>query len=171
MPAISELLQSKRVNTALMAVIRSQIKRSQANEANLREISSMYKDTIPPVLTHEEDTTQGEDKRELGELESELEKTASAVEAADPRVTSPVVPCNNNWCEEYNFDDVMLLGGKNKKKVSRSEKREARYNYAKTQSIVRSGFNLVISKPELRKLQDEDPMIQELKTKNPKVCN
>ena len=61
----------------------------------------------------------------LGELESELEKTASAVEAA-----------------EHNFDDVMLVGGKNKKKVSRSEKREARYNHAKTQSIVRSGFNL-----------------------------
>ena len=50
-------------------------------------------------------------------MESELEKIASVVEAAEPRVTSPVVPCNNNWCEEYNFDDVnMLLGGKNKKK-------------------------------------------------------
>ena len=44
----------------------------------------MYKDTTPPVLTHEEDTTQGEDKQELGKLESELEKTASAVEAAEP---------------------------------------------------------------------------------------
>ena len=168
-PGLSELLQSKSVNTALMAVTRSQTKRSQAKEANLREVSSMYKDTTPPVLTHEEDTIQGEDKRELGELESEPEKTASAVEAAEPRVTSPVVPHNNNWCEEYNFDAVMFIDGKNKKKVSRSEKREARYNHAKTQNIVRSGFNLDISKPELRKLQDEDPMIQELKAKNPEV--
>ena len=63
----------------------------------------------------------------------------------------------------------MFVGGKNKKKVSRSEKREAHYNHAKTQSIVRSSFNLDISKPELRKLQDKDPMIQELKTKSPEV--
>ena len=41
-PGLSELLQSKRVNTALMAVTRSQTKRSQANEANLREVSSIY---------------------------------------------------------------------------------------------------------------------------------
>ena len=61
----------------------------------------------------------------------------------------------------------MFVGGKNKKKVSRSEKREACYNHAKTQSIVRSGFNLDISKPELRKLRNEDPMIRELKTKYP----
>ena len=164
-PGLSVLLQSKSVNTALMAMTHSQTKRSQSNEANLREVSSVYKDTTPPVLTHEEDTTQGEDKQELGKLESELEKTASAVEAAEPRVTSPVVPRNNNWDEEYNFDDVMFIGGKNKKKVSRSEKREACCNHANTQNIVRSGFNLDISKPELRKLQDEDPMIQELKAK------
>ena len=44
----------------------------------------MYKDTTPPVLTHEEDTTQGEDKQALGKSESELEKTASAVEATEP---------------------------------------------------------------------------------------
>ena len=63
----------------------------------------------------------------------------------------------------------MFIGGKNKKRVSRSEKREARYNHAKTQSILRSGLNLDISKPELWKLQDEDPMIQEFKKKNPEV--
>ena len=63
----------------------------------------------------------------------------------------------------------MFVGGKNRKRVSRSEKREARYNHAKTQSILRSGFNLDISKPELRRLQDEDPMIQEFKKKNPEV--
>ena len=163
-PGLSELLQSKRDNTALMAVTRSQTKRSQANEANLREVSLMHKDTPPPVLTHEKD-----DAGELSRLKSELEKTASTVEAAELSVASPGVPHANNWYEEYNFDDVMFVGGKNKKSVSRSEKREASYNHAKTQSILRSGFNLDISKPELRKFQDEDPMIQEFKKKNPEV--
>ena len=51
------------------------------NEANLREVSSIHKDTPPPVLTHE----KGDDEGELGQLESELEKTACAVEAAEPR--------------------------------------------------------------------------------------
>ena len=57
---LSELLQSKRDNTALMAVTRSQTKRSQANEANLREVSLMHKDTPPPVLTHGKDDDAGE---------------------------------------------------------------------------------------------------------------
>ena len=92
---LSELLQSKRDNRGLMDVTCSQIKRSQANEANLKEVSSMYKDTPPTVLMHEEATTQGEDRGELDKLESELEKIASAVEAAEPRVTSPVVPHND----------------------------------------------------------------------------
>ena len=58
---------------------------------------------------------------------------------------------------------------KTRKRFPDQKKREARYNHAKTQNIVRSGFNLDISKPELRKLQDEDPVIQELKAKNPEV--
>ena len=127
-PGLSELLQLKRENTALMAVTCSQTKRLQANEANLRDVSLIHKDIPPPVSTHKK-----EDEGELGELESEPEKTASAVEAAEPRVTSPGVPHINNWHEEYNFDDVMFVGGKNKKKGSRSEKREVCYNHAKTQ--------------------------------------
>ena len=49
-PDLSELLQSKRDNTALI-VTHSQTKRSQANEANLREVSLTHKDTPPSVLT------------------------------------------------------------------------------------------------------------------------
>ena len=63
---LSELIQLKRDDTALMAVTRSQTKTSQANEANLREVSLIHKDTPPPVLTHE----KGEDNGKLGELES-----------------------------------------------------------------------------------------------------
>ena len=143
-----------------MAVTHSQTKRSQANEANLREVSLMHKDTPPPVLTHGKEDDAGE----LGQLKSKLEKTASAVEATEPSVTSPGVPHTNNWYEEYNFDDLMVVGGKNKKRVSRSEKREARYNHAKTQSILRSGFNLEAKITEASGRGSYDTRIQKEKS-------
>lgn len=138
-----------------MVVTRSQTKRSQANNANLGEVSSTYNVTPTPVMAHgESDITQGDSKVEPSQLECDLEKIENAAESG---VTNLVVD-DNVWQKEYNFDDDMFVGGKNKKKRTRSEKREAHHSHARTQSYLRSGFNLDISQQELCKLQNEDPM-------------
>ena len=71
------------------------------------------------------------------------------------------------WQTEYNFDDDMFIGNeKRRENKSRSEKRKDRYKHAR-QKTLDGDLTLDISRHELRKLQDEDQVIQGWRKRNP----
>ena len=74
---------------------------------------------------------------------------------------SNVVGQSDIWLTEYNFDEDMFVGKKNRKeKKSRSEKRdpEDHYKHAR-QKIMVGDMTFDISRQQLRKFQEEDHRI------------
>ena len=69
----------------------------------------------------------------------------------------------NVLSREYNFeDDVFVGGGKDKgPKETRSEKRKRRYEHARAKRAQEGDLDLNITKEELCKLQEEDPLIHD----------
>ena len=63
----------------------------------------------------------------------------------------------------------MFVGGEKNKgpKETRSEKRKRRYEHAKAKRAQEGDLDLNLTKEELRKLQEEDPLIQGLRKLRP----
>ena len=70
---------------------------------------------------------------------------------------------------EFNLSDDMFVGGEKDKgpRKPRSERRKMRYEHARAQRACVGDLNPAISKEELRKLQDADLMIQDLRELKP----
>ena len=134
-PDLSELLRAERQEKVLMVVTRSQTKRAEINRTEQAELEKIEVTTTPS-------------RREIpsnGPPEPE---------------GSNVVGQSDVWLTEYNFDEDMFVGNKNRKeKKSRSEKREDRYKHAR-QKIMVGDMALDISRQKLRKLQEEDHRIE-----------
>ena len=184
-PNLFELLQSKQDGKALMVVTRSQAKRLQNEHAE--DIGSTQNSIATPVMVHKEEVTQGGSEGELRQPEShqepnitqggselelrqaESDQTNGSESGVTPGKTDMVLD-NNVWQTEFNLNDEMFVGSqKAKVKKSRSEKRKARNHYAEVQIAQRNDFNLDISRQELRKLQDDDLMIQNCRKRNPDI--
>ena len=63
----------------------------------------------------------------------------------------------------------MFVDGEKDKgpKETRSEKRKRRYEHARAKRAQEGDLNLNLTKEELRKLQEEDPLIQDLRKSRP----
>jgi len=70
---------------------------------------------------------------------------------------------------EYSFDDDVFVGSEKDKgpRKTRSEKRERRHKHAKAKRACDGVLNLNLTMEELRKLQEEDPLIQDLRKSRP----
>ena len=75
----------------------------------------------------------------------------------------------NVLSREYNFEDDVFVGGEKDKgpKETRSEKRKRRYEHARAKRAQEGDLDLDLTKEELRKLQEEDPLIQDLRKSRP----
>ena len=128
----------KKENKALMVVMRSQNRRQPNSEVALED---------------------------SGGVAVELVTTESRAEAEVETVSTEA----NVLSREYNFeDDVFVDGGKDKgPKETRSEKRKRRYEHARAKRAQEGDLDLNLTKEELRKLQEEDPLIQDLRKSRP----
>ena len=66
---------------------------------------------------------------------------------------------------EYNFEDNVFVGGEKDKgpKETRSEKRKRQYEHARAKKAQEGDLDLDLTKEELCKLQEEDPLIQDVR--------
>ena len=136
------MLRAERQEKALTVVTHSQTKRAEITQTEQAELEKIEEVTATP--------SRGEVPSN-GSLEPE---------------GSNIVGQSDVWLTEYNFDEDMFVGNKNRKeKKSRSEKREDCYKHARQKMV--DDLTLDISRQQLRKLQEEDHRIQRLREKNP----
>lgn len=66
---------------------------------------------------------------------------------------------------EFCFEDEVFVGSEKDKgpEKTRSEKRKRRYEHARAKRVCDGDLNLSLAKEELRNLQEEDPLIQDLR--------
>ena len=75
----------------------------------------------------------------------------------------------NLLSREYNFEDDVFVGGEKDKgpKETRSEKRKRQYEHARAKKAQEGDLDLDLTKEELHKLQEKDPLIQNLRKSRP----
>ena len=131
----------KKENKALMIVTRSQSRRQPTNEVAVESV-----------------TTESRAEAEVEDVNS--------VPLSEETVSTEA----NVLSREYNFEDDVFVGGEKDKspKETRSEKRKRRYEHAARAKKAQEGDpDLDLTKQELRKLQEENPLIEDLRKSRP----
>ena len=130
----------KKEDKALMVVTRSQSRRQPNSEVAVESI-----------------TTESRAEAEVEDVNS--------VPLSEETVSTEA----NVLSREYNFEDDVFVGGEKDKgpKETRSEKRKRRYEHARAKKAQEGDLDLDLTKEELRTLQEEDPLIQNLRKSRP----
>ena len=109
-------------------------------------------------------TTESRAEAEVEDVNSSL-----GLDSPVPLSEETVLTEANVLSREYKFKDDVFVGGEKDKgpKETRSEKRKRRYEHARAKRAQESNLDLDLTKEELRKLREEDPLIQDLRKSRP----
>ena len=139
----------KKENNALMVVTRSQSSRQPNSEVAVEDSGTAAISNGEGVAVESVTT---ESRAEADPLSEETFSTEANVLSG-----------------QYNFEDDVFVGGEKDKgpKETRPEKRKRRYEHARAKRAQEGDLDFNLTKEELHKLQEEDPLIQDLRKSRP----